>query len=61
MADNKKRRNHVISERDDEWLQEQKEEYGIDKSWLVRRALLFYRNEGRKRDKMYKKKIKGEI
>lgn len=52
----------MISEEQDEWLDKMKNDNSnLDRSFLVRRALKYYMEEGMNRDKMLKRKIKGEI
>lgn len=57
----KVRRNHMIAEGQADWIDEMSDEWDVDKSFIIRRAIKFYRGEGHKRDKMLKRKMKGEI
>lgn len=52
----------VITENQDDWLNELKEKHdNVNRSFIVRRALKYYKDEGVKRDKIMKKKIDGEL
>ena len=57
----KVRRNFMIGKKDDEWLNKLKEDETMDKSFVVRRALKFYRAEGYKRDKIFQRVKDGEM
>lgn len=46
------RRNFMIDPSHDRWLNQKKEEDGHDKSFLVRRALKYYRKHGYDQDKV---------
>jgi len=51
----------MIGKKDDEWLNKLKEDETMDKSFVVRRALKFYRAEGYKRDKIFQRVKDGEM
>lgn len=41
----------MIHEEQNEWITKKANEFGVDKSFLVRRAIQFYMKNGIKRDK----------
>lgn len=47
----KTKRTYMIHEEQNEWITKKANEFGVDKSFLVRRAIQFYMKNGIKRDK----------
>ena len=51
----------VINHDQDDKLIELNEKYDVDQSFVVRRALKYYFEEGMKRDKIFKEMINGNL
>lgn len=58
---NRVRRNHVLNEKQAKAIDDKSEEWGVDKSFIVRRAVNFYMAEGHKRDKILKREMEGDM
>lgn len=50
----RKRKNLMVDEEHDEWLEDKADELGVDQSFLVRRAIDYYRTQAIKKDKTLK-------
>lgn len=57
----RKRRNFMMNVGQSDWIDEKAEDWDVDKSFIVRRAVNFYRGEGHKRDKILKKEMEGKL
>ena len=51
----------VIDHEQDEKLVQLNEDFDVDQSFVVRRALKYYFEEGMKRDKIFKEMINGNL
>lgn len=45
----------------DEWVRSVSSEKGVDQSFIINRALSYYKEKGIKRDKLLKKMSEGEL
>lgn len=50
-----------ILAKQDKWVKETARKYDVDQSFIIRRALSYYKDKGIKQDKLLRKYAEGEI
>ena len=51
----------MVLEEQDEWISKKADSLGVDKSFIVRRALSYYRDKGINQDKILRKIASDEV
>jgi hypothetical protein len=54
------KRTYMVHKRHDSWINGKTGEWGVDKSFILRRALYYYMARGHKKDKKLKSKLHAE-
>jgi hypothetical protein len=57
----KKKKTLMLFEEQDEWLSDMQDDLGVDQSFLVRRAIKYYRDRGITKDKILREHTDEEI